>query len=310
MFIYLLTFLFTYVLNYYLLTYLLTHSLTHSLAYSLTRERASERVSTLTKLHENVSWPLRLFSREIPLDAGVETTHSYIIFTWPQHEYIGVMKTFREQLDTLKEAEGASRNPQGKFLVVVADIDVVPSKELGLLIYVELWKEHFIIDNTILIATRDNYVPINDKNYTDGLRKDNLDLYTGFPYERGSCGDVTNVTLLDQWPLRNGKFIHNATLFPLETPENFHGCQIRIASVGMPPYIILTGNSTDSDGNEVYKLGGLAVQNLLLDVDKMNVTIVFRKPLLSLTLDDGLLELGNLAAGMSDVLKAPFSLLQ
>jgi len=44
-----------------------------------------------------------------------------------------------------------------------------------------LWKEHFIIDNTILIATRDNYVPINGKNYTDGLRKDTLDLYTGLP---------------------------------------------------------------------------------------------------------------------------------
>jgi len=38
------------------------------------------------------------------------------------------------------------------------------------------------------------------------------------------------------------------------------------------------GNSTDSDGNVVYKLGGLAVQNLLLAVDKMNVTVVFLKP--------------------------------
>ena len=39
---------------------------------------------TLTKLHENVSWPLRLFPPEIPLDAGVETTHSYLIFIWPE----------------------------------------------------------------------------------------------------------------------------------------------------------------------------------------------------------------------------------
>jgi hypothetical protein len=67
--------------------------------------------------------------------------------------------------------------------------------------------------------------------------------------------------------------------------------------------------STDSDGNVVYKLSGVTVQNLLLDVDKMNVTVVFRKPLLSLKLHDGLRELGNLAAGMSALLIAPFSLL-
>ena len=48
-----------------------------------------------------------------------------------------------------------------------------------------------------MIAGRDNYVPMNAENYTDGLRKDTLNLYTGFPYERGRCGDVTNVTLLD-----------------------------------------------------------------------------------------------------------------
>ena len=60
-----------------------------------------------------------------------------------------------------------------------------------------MWEEHFIIDNTIVIAARDNYVPINDRNYTDGLRKDTFDMYTGLPYERGICGCVTDVTLLD-----------------------------------------------------------------------------------------------------------------
>jgi hypothetical protein len=69
----------------------------------------------------------------------------------------------------------------------------------------------------------------------------------------------------------------------------------------MPPIIILTGNNRDSDGNVVYKLGGLAVQNLLLVVDKMNVTVVFRKPVLSLEMEGGLREGGNLAAGLSNV---------
>jgi hypothetical protein len=97
-----------------------------------------------------------LFPPEISLDAGVETTHSYIIFTWPQHEGPDVMQTLRDQVEKLKEAEGAFWNPRGKFLVVVADSDGVSPRELGLQIYLELWKEHFIIDNTILIATHDN----------------------------------------------------------------------------------------------------------------------------------------------------------
>ena len=256
---------------------------------------------TLTKLHENVSWPLRLLPPDITLDAGFETSHNYIIFIWPEHEDTDVMKTLRFQLETLKEAEGASWNPRGKFLVVVAESDGVSPRELGLQIYAELWKEHFIIDNTILIATRENYVRMKDKNYTDGLRNETLDLYTGFPYERRSCGDVIDVTLLDQWRLRNGTFIHNANLFPLKTTDIFHGCQIRVASFGIPPYIILAGNSTGSDGNVVYNVGGLAVQNLLLAVEKMNVTVVFLKPSLEITIDRAFYEAANLADKISDI---------
>ena len=263
---------------------------------------------TLTKLHENVNWPLRLFPPEIALDAGFETTHSYIIFTWPQHENTDVMDTLTDQADTLKDAEGASRNPRGKFLTVVAYSDGVSPTELGLQIYAELWKERFIIDNTILIATRDNYVPINGKNYTDGVRKDTLDLITGFPYERRICRNVTDITLLDQWRLRNGTFIHNANLFPLKTTDNFHGCKFRVFSLGIPPFIILTGNSTDSKDNVVYKLDGLAVQNLHLAVDKMNVTLVFHKPILGIDLDRGMHEGGNLAAGMCDIIIGPLPL--
>ena len=254
---------------------------------------------TLTKLHENVSWPIRLFSPKIPMDAVVEASHSYIIFIWPQQE--DVIESLREQVETLKVVEGAFWNPRGKFIVVVADSDGVSPRELGLQIYAELWKEHFIFDNTVLIAVRDNYVPINDKNYTDGLRKDTLDLYTGFPYERGRCGDVTDVTLLDQWRLRNGTFIQNANLFPLKTTDHFQCCQIRVATLGLPPYIILMGNSTDSDGNVVYNLGGLAVQNLLLAVDKMNVTVMFCKPSVRWAMWEAIYETENLAARTSDI---------
>ena len=264
---------------------------------------------TLTKLHDNVSWPLPLFPPEIPLDAGVETTHSYIIFIWPQYEDADSTRPLTDEVETLKEAEAAFWNPRGKFLVVVADSDGVSSKELGLKIYVELWKEHFIIDNTILIVTRDNYVPINCKIYTDGLRKDTLELYTGFSYERERSGNVTDVTLLDQWRLHNGTFIHNSKLFPLKTTENLHGCQIIVGSYEIPPYIILTGKSTDSDGNVVYNLDGLAIQNLRLAVDKMNVSVVFLKPSLKLVIEEALYESGNLANRMSDIVIGTMPLL-
>jgi len=77
----------------------------------------------------------------------------------------------RDKAETLKEAESAFWNSRGKFLDVVADSDGVSPKELGLQIYAELWKAHFIIDNTILIATRDNYMKVNGNNDTDELRK-------------------------------------------------------------------------------------------------------------------------------------------
>ena len=263
----------------------------------------------LTKLHENVNWPLRLFPPEIPLDAGVETTNSYIIFTWPEHEDTDVMDTLNDQVLKLKESESVSWNPRGKFLVVVAESEDVSPKELGLQIYAELWKEHFIIDTTILIAVRDKSVPINGTNYTDGRTKDTLDLYTGFPYESGRCGDVTDVTLLDQWSLQNGTFIHNANLFPLKTTDNFQGCKIRAATLGLPPYIILTGNTTNSDGKVLYKLGGLAVQNLLLAANKMNVTVVFRKPSERFGEMEAIYAVGDLAAKGCDIVIGTMPLL-
>jgi hypothetical protein len=255
---------------------------------------------TLTMLHENVSWPLPLFPPEISFDAGDETIHSYIIFIWPEHEDTDIMETLRDQAETPKEAESALWNPRGKSLVIVVNNYGVSPKEFGLQIYAELWKEHFIIDNTILIAVCDNYVPINGMNYTDGLRKDTFEIYRGFLYERERCGDVTDVSLLDRWSLHNGTFIHNAKIFLLKIRESFHGCQIRAATLCIPPYIILMGNSTDSDGNVVDNLGGLAVHNLLLAVNKMNVTVVFSKPSAQFSLEEGVYAAGSLVDRRSD----------
>jgi hypothetical protein len=54
----------------------------------------------LNKLHENINWLHRLFPPEISLDAGVETTNSYIIFIWPEHNDTDVVETLRDQVET------------------------------------------------------------------------------------------------------------------------------------------------------------------------------------------------------------------
>ena len=51
----------------------------------------------------------------------------------------------------------------------------------------------------------------------------------------------------------------------------------------------------------MYNVGGLAVQNLLLAVEKMNVTVVFLKPSLEITIDRAFYEAANLADKISDI---------
>ena len=51
----------------------------------------------------------------------------------------------------------------------------------------------------------------------------------------------------------------------------------------------------------MYNLGGLAVQNLLLSVNKMNVTIMFLKPSLGLEVMDVAYETVNLVGRTSDI---------
>ena len=59
----------------------------------------------------------------------------------------------------------------------------------------------------------------------------------------------------------------------------------------------------------MYNLGCLAVQNLLLAVDKMNVTVVFLKPSLRLTMVEAIYEEVNLAGRGSDIVIGTMPLL-
>ena len=63
------------------------------------------------------------------------------------------------------------------------------------------------------------------------------------------------------------------------------------------------------DGNVVYQLGGLAVQNMLLAADKINVILVFLKPSLRLAVLEAAFELENLLERKSDIVNGTMPLL-
>jgi hypothetical protein len=248
---------------------------------------------TLNKLHENAGWAFRLFTPLQKATGGVEIPHSYIIFIWSEDDESDVIESVKTQVDRLKESEGAAWNPEGKFLVVVTEPDnTAAPRELAFQIYADLWEQHSIADATVLLPSR-----------VTGIELGALELYTGFPYESGNCGEVTQVNLMDQWHVDNNEgFSSSVNLFPPKIPNNFRGCKIRVGSIVLPPFVILTGNTTHSDGSVVYNLHGLAVHYFLLLADKMNTTVVFLSPSDSFTEENGLTEGGALASGMSDIL--------
>jgi hypothetical protein len=248
---------------------------------------------TLSKLHEKVGWTIRLFTAMRNSSGGAEMPHSYIVFIWSEDEDSDVMESVKTQVDDLKESEGAAWNPQGRFLVVVTESDhTVPARELAFQIYTDLWAEHYITDDTILIPSRAN-----------GTTADTLELYTGFPYGNGNCGVVTQVILIDQWHIdSNERVSPDVDIFPPKIPDNFQGCEIRVASVILPPFVILASDSTQSGGSTAYDLHGLAVHHLLILAEQINTTVQFLSPSDGFTEEGILIEGGALASGISDIL--------
>jgi hypothetical protein len=253
---------------------------------------------TLNKLHENAGSTIRLSPPSEKIIGEADVPQGYIIFIWPNDDDGDVIESLRTQVDELKELEGGAWNPQGKFLVVVTGPDHTPPRDLALQIYGDLWKEHSISDNTILIPNRDKHVSVSGTR----LKRDALELYTAFPYEGENCGEVTQVNLMDRWHIYNNEgFSYNVNLFPPKIPNNFRGCEIRVGSAILPPFVIPAGNTTHSDGSIVYKLHGLAVHNILLLADKINTTVVFLSPSQGFTEQNAVAEGGALAAGVSDI---------
>jgi len=66
----------------------------------------------------------------------------------------------------------------------------------------------------------------------------------------GQCGEVHDVIQLDEWVFENNvTFSHNADFYPAKVQNNFMGCPIKVGTLGIDPYVIMTENFTQNDGS-------------------------------------------------------------
>jgi len=80
------------------------------------------------------------------------------------------------------------------------------------------------------------------------------------------------------------------------------GCPIKVGTIGISPFVIMTENYTQNDGSTVYKLTGLSVEILKLVCEKMNLTALFLAPSLNLVFDSAINQIAELEEGLSDLL--------
>jgi len=262
----------------------------------------------LGKLHEGTRWPIELFqtSGDDTADTSV-LHHSYILFVWNE-EVSSLNETLENQLENLKYS--TSWNPRGRFLVVTTASSNEPAHLLAAHICSILWQVARIVNVVVLITNQFAYRPLHAMSTTKTTAADRLNLYSWFPYKLGRCGEVQDVILLDEWVFENnGRFLENANLYPTKFPKNFMGCPMKVGTIGISPFVIMTENYTQNDGGTVYELTGMSVDILKFVSDKMNLTAVFLEPSLNLELRSIIKQISDLDDGLSDVITGTVPLL-
>jgi hypothetical protein len=243
----------------------------------------------LQYVHEDTCCPVQILPPNTELDNTAEINHSYIIFIWRGQEEEDIIDILRTQMDQLKYDELLQWNPRGRFVVVVTDQDSSSLMSAALMIYEIMWMEYKAVNTVVLM-------PDSSGNNTV------LDLYSGFPYQKGNCEKVKEIIPVDQWVLgNNGTFSENTNLYPSKIPNNFQKCVIKAAPVGFHPFVSLISVETKEDGNAVYEIRGLAVEYFLLSVRKINLSVVFLEPTLNPSFRTVVTEATKLMEGIADV---------
>jgi hypothetical protein len=262
----------------------------------------------LEKLNERTRWPIEVFRPSS--DDTADTTflhHSYILFVWLE-EGLSLRETLESQVENLKYS--TSWNPRGKFLVVVTATSHDPPNLLAAQVCSTLWQMANIVNVVVLVPHQFEHPPLNSTTSTHTTGSDRLDLYTWFPYKLGRCAELQEVIFQDQWVSENkGTFSENTYLYPAKVPKSFTRCPIKVANIGVDPYVILTGNYTQNDGSTGYKVTGLSVEIVDLVFEKMNLTAVFLPPAISTESDPYFEVLSDFEDGLSDVVTGAIPLL-
>jgi hypothetical protein len=166
-----------------------------------------------------------------------------------------------------------------------------------------LWQLARIVNVVVLTTNQLEYRPLHAVSTTKTTAADRLNLYSWFLFKLGRCGEVQDVILIDKWLFeKSGTFSENAHLYPSKVPNNLLRCSIKIGTIGIDPYVIMTENCTQSDGRIQYKLTGLSVEILKLVCEKMNWTTIFLPPSLNVEFDSFVKEIADLEEDISDVL--------
>jgi len=186
--------------------------------------------------------------------------------------------------------------------VVATESNNEPAHILATHICSILWQVARIVNVVVLIPNQFAYRQLHAVRTTKKIAADRLNLYSWFPFKLGRCVGVQEVILLDEWVIEhNGRFSENSHLYPEKVPKNFMGCPMKVGTVGIDPYIIMTESYTQNDGSIAYKLTGLSVDILKLVCEKMNLTSVFLEPSLNMEIDSYVKVFTELDEGLSDV---------
>jgi len=185
-------------------------------------------------------------------------------------------ETIENQLENQKDS--SSWNPRGRFLVVLTE----SSNETGHLLAANLcsvlWQVARIFNVVDLIPNQFAYFPRHALN-TIKISADGFNLYTWFPYKLGVCGEVQDVVPVDEWVFEsNVSFLRDTNFYPVKVPKDLMGFLIKLGTVAVDPYVIMTENVTQKNGSTAYKVTGISVEIIKYVSEWLNLTYVFLPP--------------------------------
>ncbi|PSN42426.1 Ionotropic receptor 593 [Blattella germanica] len=142
-------------------------------------------------------------------------------------------------------------------------------------------------------------------NFNNGtFYSSGVDLFSWFPYKNGTCGEVENVIILDQWI--NRTFSDGINMFPVKIPKQFNKCPIKLAALGVEPFIVFADNYTHNiDNGNTYNFRGLSAEYAQIALDELNLTVHIEMVSNDATFDNGMDVIGGISSRKYNVFVGP-----